>query len=105
MKIFFALVLSVFMVSCAVNAPVNIQSTVNDQPKVTFDVKGFDAEDLVLYVDGIRFGSVLQYLSSVSSVRILPGQHEIIVKQGTVIVYEKSDYFGENTLTEIKVVR
>ncbi len=104
MKYLISLMVAVFLVGCAVNDPVKTQSTVDDRPRITLDVTGVDAEDLELIIDGISYGNVSKYLSTSSALRILPGNHIIETYYNGRLVTEKTDYFGESTLTVIKVV-
>lgn len=103
MKMLITFALTFLLFGCAINDPVQTQSVVDDRPRLTFDVSDSDPQSLELYIDGISYGSVIQYLNTTSSVRILPGQHEIEVTRGSQTVYQATQYFGESTLTEIGI--
>lgn len=98
-----ALVLS----ACAINNPVTVQSVVDDRPLVTFSVSGYDIDQLQLSIDNLDYGPVSQYLNmldlSEAALRIIPGQHLIVVFNGRQLIYQRDVYLGESSTLMIRL--
>ena len=110
MKILIALCMAVLLVGCAVKGPVNSASTVDDRPRISFDIKSYDPEDLELFIDNVSYGSAERYLyhndaGAEAALRILPGNHKIELRMDRNIVFEKTGYFAEGMLNVFKVDR
>jgi hypothetical protein len=103
MRILITLVLSIFITACAVNEPVTSSQIVSNDPLITFDVNGYDAEDLMLQVDGLEYGSISKYLNTRNALKLIPGQHTISIFKNGMEVYSDKQYFGESTTAVIKV--
>lgn len=105
MKYLLAIIMSLGLFSCAINDPVKTQAVVDDRPRLTFDVSDYEPSSVELIVDGLSYGKVNKYLSDIASLRILPGKHEVKLVSASRIIYQKTDYFAESTLTTIKVTQ
>ena len=103
MKLFMSFLFTVLLLGCAVNDPVSTQQVVDDRPRLTLNVKGYDVEDLELVVDNISYGRADQYLNTLKALRILPGRHVIEIYDNGRLVEQQERFFGEDTLTEIIV--
>ncbi len=108
MKVLITVLLALAMVGCAVNSPVTSASVVDDRPRISFKVEGFDADELLLFIDNVSYGSLENYLSendsgSENALRILPGQHKVEVRMGRIIIFEKTTYFAEGLQSIFKV--
>jgi len=93
--------------ACAINDPVSAQSVVDDRPLLTFFVKGYEADQLQLFIDTLDYGPVSQYLnmtdSSEAALRIIPGKHLIVVSTGLQTIYERDLYLGESSTLIIRL--
>ncbi|MEJ2042251.1 MAG: hypothetical protein P8X74_12915 [Reinekea sp.] len=110
MKTLIAICMAVLLLGCAVKGPVNSASTVDDRPRISFDIKSYNPEDLELFVDNVSYGSAKGYLfhsdsSAEAALRILAGKHKIELRMGREIVFAKTDYFAEGMLKVFKVSR
>ncbi|WP_119394422.1 hypothetical protein [Salinibius halmophilus] len=102
-NLFIIISISFFIAACAINDPVKTSQVVSDDPLITFDVQDYDPEDLELFIDGLPYGDVSQYLSYESALELIPGQHTIKVEYEGQIIFTKKSYFGESTTTVIRI--
>ena len=103
MKTLLVFIISLVLVACSVNDPIHTQQVVDDRPTITFDVQNYNANELTLTIDGLSYGSVAKYLNDSAALRIIPGRHRITVTFSGRAVFEKSDFFGESSHTELRV--
>jgi hypothetical protein len=103
MRAFISVLLAMVLVGCAVNGPINSSSVIDDSPLLTFVVHDFDPSKYELFVDGLEYGTLDKYLNNTAAVKLIPGQHTVVVTKNGNVVYEKSEYFGEGTTKVVTV--
>ncbi|MDR1163524.1 MAG: hypothetical protein LBM17_06805 [Candidatus Accumulibacter sp.] len=89
-SIFFALGLS-----ACVQMPTEKSGVADLRPQISFRVAGEGLTDARISVDGLDVGNVADYPADVASLRILPGNHRIVVSTPSGILLDEKVYLGD----------
>lgn len=101
MKQLLAILLCAFvLVSCA-KQPTQFTSVVDSSPTANF--KAMDTTGMTLFVDGVNYGSLDQYVYPERAVTLIPGQHVIQIRKNDVVVFTEDVYFSEATHRTIEI--
>lgn len=90
--IVFTLILG--LAACA-QQPTRMTQINNDAPTVNFTIA--DPSGLELFVDGISYGTLAQYLAPNKAVELISGEHLVEVKRNGNTIYSEKHYFSEST--------
>lgn len=94
-KILIALVLLITANGC-VQQPTAITQIADTSPTINFSATTYEA-GLELFVDGISYGLLSQYLAPKQALKLVPGKHVIEIKTAQVIVFSTHIYLSEST--------
>lgn len=104
MKIkFYILSLFLIIITGCVQMPTTESKTVDNRPQLTFTAPNNDISSYTVVIDGLNNGSVTQYSTGKSSLRVLSGTHIIeFYKDGNLISSQKI-YVNDGVTKEIIV--
>lgn len=104
MKLFAVLLLSLALVAC-VQTPTQTTQVIDDRPRLAFEPIGLpaDSAQYQIYVDGVSYGPMNEFLVDESALRIIAGRHLIEVKNAGRIIFSQDVFLGENSTRVIKV--
>jgi hypothetical protein len=92
-------ILSIFLVFSGLSACVQMpteKSGVSDlRPQISFRVVDEGLSGARVTVDGIDIGSVSDYPADTAALRILPGNHRIVVSTESAILLDEKVYIGD----------
>lgn len=75
--------ITVFMLAACAQAPSTLTTTVDDRPRLAFELpEGTSAQGYSVVIDGLDYGDMSQYLAgtrSATAVRLVSGRHVVEV--------------------------
>ncbi|MBU2987119.1 hypothetical protein KO528_17260 [Saccharophagus degradans] len=103
MKLLLALTLALFITGC-VNKPTHNTTVVDDRPRITFDAQlSTTAKHYSVYIDGIAYGSLDNFLSDENALRIISGRHQISITHNGAVIKTYDVTLGANETRVLKV--
>lgn len=104
MKRLTALLLSLVLVAC-VQTPTQSTQVIDDRPRLAFEPIGLQTEpaQYQIYVDGVSYGAMSEFLVDENALRIIAGRHLIEVKNSGQTIFSQDVFLGENSTRVIKV--
>lgn len=101
MRLLLIVCISLMMLSGCAKQPTRFTQIEDTSPTVNFKVE--QANGLELWVDGLAYGAVEQYLYPNKALSLLPGQHLIEVRRGGRVVFSEQMYLSPSTYRTIEV--
>lgn len=104
MKLLTALLLSLLLVAC-VQTPTESTQVIDDRPRLAFEPIGLSADpaQYQIYIDGVSYGPMSDFLVDENALRIIAGRHMIEVKSAGQTIFSQDVFLGENSTRVIKV--
>lgn len=103
MKTLIAIVLAIGLVGCT-QTPTQRTGVVDDRPRLAFEEQlPGDAKDYDVLIDGISYGPMSQYLANENALRVIPGSHQIEIKDGSKTVFTTKVFLGASSTRIITV--
>ena len=104
MKWILLLTITIGLTAC-VQTPTQTTSTVDNRPRVAFDEKlPGEPSDYTVFVDGISYGLMSQYLVDEATLRLVEGTHLIEVEGASGVIFSTTVFLGASSTRVIKVV-
>lgn len=103
MKFLIACLFALFITGC-VNKPTQNTTVVDDRPRITFDAQlSESAKHYSVYIDGVAYGSLDNFMSDESALRIISGRHEINITHNGSVIKTYDVTLGANETRVLKV--
>jgi len=102
MKTLLACTLMLLLVGC-VQSPTKDTRVVDDRPGLTFDLQSSASRNHELFVNGVSYGPVSQYLEGSSRLRLVDGTHRIELLHNGEVTFSERVYLGAGVNRVIKV--
>lgn len=84
-----------FAAAGCVQMPTEKQSVIDLRPQISFSTNTEEVKAASVLVDGLRMGSVGDYLQGQSSLRVLPGTHSLTVVIANRVLIDQKFYVGD----------
>ncbi|WP_194755490.1 hypothetical protein [Aliidiomarina indica] len=101
MRILLILCISLVVLGGCAKQPSRFTEIQDTSPTVNFKVQ--QPAGLELWVDGLAYGALEQYVYPNKALSLLPGQHLIEIRHGGRVVFSEQVYFSQGTYRTIEV--
>jgi hypothetical protein len=91
----FSIFLAFFCLSACVQMPTEKSGISDLRPQISFNVVDEGLLRARVAVDGVDVGSVSDYPANAATLRILPGNHRIVVSSESGILLDEKVYTGD----------
>lgn len=103
MRILIVLAFTLLFTGC-MSKPTQSTTVVDDRPRITFEAElGAAAKHYAVYIDGIAYGTLDQFLADESALRIVSGRHQINITHNGNVIKTYDVTLGANETRVLKV--
>lgn len=103
MRILLLALLTAFFTGC-MSKPTQTTTVVDDRPRITFQAElAAKPETYAVYIDGVAYGTLDQFLANESALRIISGRHQIHITHNGNVIKTYDITLGANETRVLKV--